>query len=370
MTFASSTSHHFEARQTAAESLRALTERGIKTAADKANERELLETVARHDRAAKDAIDNAASREREQAEEWRERNAFQAATPAGTVAIPTDKPNKRSALSADVLGVELRALDNAPQGDTFASTVLQGSDGTSKILARVQTFPFERAKGMVPVVPRVTASLSAEGASLADLGTLAAVAPFDSVKVSAFTTIDNDDLQDYPFADATLSAALASAIGERIDATLVTGGTDGTNTVPGFVAAGVTTAPTASLALVDVLTAIARVTDAGGTANAVLMSAQGKAAFLAANAGKLAGLELPEIIAIGKLEDGTAALDDASFIVADLSKVAVALRKNITVSMHTGEDTLYSIDAAGLVGTARVSGVVVANAAHVQVVTA
>ncbi|MFE9779274.1 phage major capsid protein [Streptomyces sp. NPDC005775] len=367
------TSHAIAVRDRAIADLKALTliaEGRELWASERARESELLATIARHDKAAKDAIDNAATRERAQAHDWTERNAFQGATPAGTVAIHADKPSRRSDLSAEIMGTEVRAYSDAPQGDTFSSTVLRGSDGTSKILGRVQTFEFERSKGMVPTVPRVTASLSAEGASLIDAVVSGNVAPFETVKVAAFTTVDRDDLQDYSFVDQALSDALSGGIGERIDVTLVAGGTDGVNTVSGFLDVGVSTAPTAALALVDMLTAVARVTDGGGTADVVFMSAQGKAAFLAANAGKLAGLDLPEIVAIGKLDDDMAAIDDDSFIVADLSKVAVAVRKTVDVSMHVAEESLYSTDTVALVGTARISGVVVANAAHVQIVSA
>lgn len=352
------------ARDKAVSKLRSLIQSGITTDADRVRERALLDEIARHDRAVMGAVGDAARSERERADNF----ANQARIGAGIMS-PVGTFEKRSALSADILGVELRALDNAPHGDTFASTVLRGSDGTSKILPRVEVFEFDSSKGMIPVVPRATASLSAEGASLADIAVSGAVAPFDTVKVAALTTVERDDLEDYPFVDGALSDALAGAIGERIDVTLIAGGTDGENTVSGFVDVGVTTAPTGSLALADVLSAVARVTDAGGTANAVFMSAQGKAAFLAANAGKLAGLDIPEIVTIGKLDDGTAALDDSSFVVADLSKVAVALRKKVSVSMHYGEDALFAVDGVGLVGTARVSGVSVANAGHVQVVT-
>ncbi|MFF6808615.1 phage major capsid protein [Streptomyces sp. NPDC012403] len=319
-------------------------------------EASLLATVRDNDAIVREAIENGA--------------AVQSQAEAGlNYRTQVDRSQRRDFREAKLFGRELR--DIAPgshEGDTFANITLAAAANGSKILGKVNVFPFSGSKGMVPVAPRATAQLTAPAGALADGNVPAMVAPFDVVKVTAYSTVDRDELQDYPFADSAIESALASAVGQRVDHVLTVGGTDGVTTVEGFTGAGTATAGTTvgTIELADVRNAVARVEDGGGNANALLMSPMGKAAFLTAYADRIGGL--PEIITIGKLGDGTAALNDFSFIAADLSTVGVAMRKDIEVTHVLEEPSLHKLDRVALLATARVGGVSLANAETVQVV--
>ncbi|MET8220634.1 phage major capsid family protein [Streptomyces hirsutus] len=347
------------AREGATDELRKLTTRAngrSLTAAEHARETALVETIRHHDAIVREAIANGA--------------AIAAQAEAGlTFRTSTEATNSRDLLDATLFGRELRNIDpGSHEGDTFANVTLAAAANGSKILGKVNVFPFAGSKGMVPVAPRATAQLTAPAGALVNGNVPVTVAPFDVVKVTAYTTIDRDDLQDYSFADPAIQTALASAVGQRIDHVLTIGGTDGVTTVEGFTGTGTeTTATTAgTIEIGDVRKAVARVEDGGGSANALIMSPLGKAAFLTAYADRIAGL--PEIITVGKLGDGSAALNDFSFIATDLSNVGVAMRKDIEVTHVLEEPSLHSLDRVALLATARVGGVSLANPDTVQVV--
>ncbi|MEV0689839.1 phage major capsid protein [Streptomyces sp. NPDC050388] len=347
------------AREAATDELRKLTARAngrSLTTAERARESVLVETIRHHDSIAREAIENGAS--------------IQSQAEAGlTFRTSTGATNSRDLLDATLFGRELRNIaPDSHEGDEFANVTLAAASNGSKLLGKVNVFPFAGSKGMVPVSPRATAQLTAPAGALADGNVPVTVAPFDVVKVTAYTTIDRDELQDYSFADPAIQTALASAVGQRIDHVLAIGGTDGVTTVEGFTGAGTATAANTAgtIEIGDVRNAVARVEDEGGNANALIMSPLGKAAFLTAYADRIGGL--PEIIAVGKLGDGTAALDGFSFIAADLTTVGVAMRKDIEVSYVFEEPSLHALDRVALLATARVGGVSLANPGTVQVV--
>ena len=85
-----------------------------------------------------------------------------------------------------------------------------------------------------------------------------------------------------------------------------------------------------------------------------------EAEFLASIDGALLA-KLPEIVAISSVPAETA-------IVAALENTAVAMRENLGVASATDHPYLLCKDQVALAGRARIGDVVVANAAHVQIV--
>jgi hypothetical protein len=353
-------------RDRAVDELRALITRGIHTDADRSKEDALLSQIAAADNGLRSAVSDAALAD------------------AGNLGIRTiDTFQRREVDDARLFGMRLgdvpemwvaRAADTIAE-DThtheFASVMLSQAPNGSKLLGLVNSFPFTRTRGMVPVSGRVTAQLVARNAVNPSQPYYdVRVATVETVKASAFVLTGRENLEDYPHAETAFERALLNSVGQRVDHVLVNGGTDGDVTVDGFLTAGITTAPATAgtIGLADVLDAVARVEDSGGSAGAVLMSPAGRAAFLAANAQAVGAGILPRIIVLPKLADGTAVLGDVSAVVFDPAQVGVAVRKDVELIKFDKQAALFNADKVALGARARVSGVALADSGHVQVI--
>lgn len=294
---------------------------------------------------------------------------------------PFDAPQNRSVTDARIFGVRIgdlpesewctRSADHIEDtGYETAPVMLASAKNGSRLIGRVTTFPFGRSRGLVPVAPRLTAFFQARNEALTPATPSVYVHPFDALKAAAVVTTVRENIEDWPHALPGIEAALIDAVGQRVDYLLVRGGSDGDTTVEGLLTAGVTTAPATAgtIVLSDVLNAVGRVTDAGATANAVLMSAQGKAKFVAANSQAVGAGILPEIIALPKLGDGTAIIADDVCIAVDLSAVAVAIRKDIEVTMTTTSPEVFMVDRVAVGARARIGSVTLGDAGHAQVI--
>lgn len=252
------------------------------------------------------------------------------------------------------------ALDALDTGNwNPAPIMLAEAPNGSQLLGRVQTFTHNSRRGYVPVVPQLSASITGRNDELqpAEL-TTGAIGVFDTVKIAALVKADHDDLQDYAQLEASLDAALLSALGAGVDDVIVNGGSDGDITVPGLMGLGTVTA--ASVSVASVLSALARVKTARVTPDTILMHPDTEAAFLGAIDGALLG-KLPEIVAIPSVPADTA-------IVAALGNTAVAMRENLGVASATDHPDLFKLDHVAFAGRARIGDVVVPNAAHVQII--
>lgn len=252
------------------------------------------------------------------------------------------------------------ALDALDTGNwNAAPAMLAEAPNGSQLLSRVQTFTHNSRRGYVPVVPQISASITGRNDELqpAELAT-GAIGVFDTVKIAAMMKADHDDLQDYAQLEASLDAALLSALGAEVDDVIVNGGTDGDITVAGLMGLGITTDSAVSVA--SILSALARVKTARVTPDTILMHPDTEAAFLGAIDGALLG-KLPEIVALPCIPADTA-------IVAALGNTAVAMRENLAVASATDHPDLFPRDQVAFAGRARLGDVVVANAAHVQIV--
>lgn len=354
------------ARERATNALVALTQRGIKTDADRNKETELLNDIARYD-----AVVSAEVR-RGAAFEFSRENG-------GRIYMPTDGTQRRELGDVKLLGTKLsdvgndmwstRSADGVEDtgGHAFADVMLSSAPNGSKLIGRVNAFRFAKTRGFVPIAPVIEAELVARNAAMTDAAVTTAVGSFDTVKPSAYTVLDRDELQDFPAAEATINAALLGAIGRKFDGVIVAGGTDGDITVPGILDAGVTTEATTAGTVVigDVLDAVARIEDASANPSALLMSPASRAKFLAANVANGSILDrLPEIITIGG-----GAIANGVFVVVDLASVAVSLRQDMELFKSIDAPQLWGADKVALAARARLSGVVLGDAAHAQVVS-
>ncbi|MFF8031724.1 phage major capsid protein [Streptomyces sp. NPDC016626] len=293
---------------------------------------------------------------------------------------PTDTTKRRDLDSAKLLGVQLGKVGNSawstrsadPVEDTHSyepvDVMLSAAPNGSKLLSRVNAFPFTKTRGFVPVAPVLNAELQPRNEPTVDASTGVLIGTFDTVKPAAYVVVDRDELQDYAFAESTINAALLGAVGRAADKVIVAGGTDGDVTVPGLLDEGTSTAGTVSggVGVDDVLNAVGRVEDASGTASLMLMSPSAKAAFITRAASTYGANildRLPEIVSI------PGAFSDGSAVVADMAQVAIALRQNFELFKSIDEPTLWGVDKVALAARARLSGVVVPSASLVQIVT-
>ncbi|MBX4176402.1 phage major capsid family protein [Streptomyces geysiriensis] len=328
-------------------------------------EARLLTEFEHHDGALRGLVGNAVETERDAAD-------FNHIVSLGARQRPDDVA-KRSFDSVRVLGMPVDrsetfsfversadALDALDTGNWNAAPVmLAEAPNGSQLLGRVQTFTHNSTRGYVPVVPQLQASIEGRNDEIQP-GTIetGAIGTFETMKVSAMVKADHDDLQDYPQLEASIDAALLSALGAKVDDVIVNGGTDGDVTVPGLLGLGTVTA--AAVDAAGVLGALARVKTARAVPDTLLMHPDTEAAFLGAIDGALLA-KLPEIVAIPSVPADTA-------IVAALGNTAVAMRENLGVATATEHPELFYKDQVALAGRARIGDVVVANAAHVQIV--
>ncbi len=358
---------HFAKREAATAKLTALQAKygsNLPAGAKDAEER-LLSEIAEHDAAVRGLVGSAVEIERDSAD-------FNNLVSLGARQRPDDVA-KRSFDDVRVLGMRVsraesfsfveRSADALDALDTDnwkpAPIMLAEAPNGSQLLARVQTFVHNSARGYVPVIPQLQASIEGRNDELQP-GTIVTglIGTFETVKVAAMVKVDRDNLQDYPQLEVSLDAALLSALGAGVDDVIVSGGTDGDITVPGLLDLGTVTA--AAISVASVLGAVARVKTARAVPDTILMHPDTEAAFLGAIDGALLG-KLPEIVAIPSVPADTA-------IVAALGNTAVAMRENLGVASATDQRDLYYHDQVAFAGRARIGDVVVANAAHVQIV--
>ncbi|CAL9506410.1 phage major capsid family protein [Streptomyces sp. enrichment culture] len=249
------------------------------------------------------------------------------------------------------------AIDNATWNP--APVMLAEAPNGSALLGRIQAFPFGSRRGYAPIVPQLTAAVAGRNEPLG-VGAIenGEVATFDTVKVAAYVKAQHDDVMDYPQLDASIDAAILSALGAGVDDLIINGGADADVTVNGLMDVGTSTV--AALDTAGVLGAIARVKAARATPDAIVVHPDTEAALLGAIDGALLA-KLPEFVALPSVPADTV-------IVASLSNVGVALRENLQVASATHHPELFSADQIAFAGRARVGDVVVANAAHVQIV--
>ncbi|MEU6334858.1 phage major capsid protein [Streptomyces cellulosae] len=328
-------------------------------------EERLLSEIAEHDAAVRSLVGDAVAHERDATD-------FNHMVAMGARQRPDDVA-RRSLADVHVLGMPVQrtetfsfversadAIDALDTGNWKAAPVmLAEAPNGSQLLGRVQTFTHNSTRGYVPVIPQLQASITGRNDELQpDTLTTGKIGTFETLKVTAMVKADHDELQDYPQLEATLDAALLSALGYSVDDVIVNGGSDGDITVPGLMGLGTVTDSDVTVA--SVLGAVARVKSARAVPDTILMHPDTEAAFLGAIDGALLA-KLPEIVAIPSVPADVA-------IVAALSNTAVAMRENLGVASATDHPDLFYKDQVALAGRARIGDVVVANAAHVQIV--
>ncbi|KOX01132.1 hypothetical protein ADK65_10515 [Streptomyces sp. NRRL B-1140] len=328
-------------------------------------EARLLSEIAEHDAAVRGLVGSAVETERDSAD-------FNNLVSLGARQRP-DGVQRRALEGVRVLGMPLvradgfvfaersaDALDALDTGNWNAVPVmLAAAPNGSQLLGRVQTFTHNSTRGYVPIVPQLTAAVAGRNEPMGpgDLEN-GEIGIFETVKVAAYVKTARDEIQDYPQLEASIDAALLSALGAGVDDLIISGGTDGDVTVNGLMDVGIST--TGAVDVASVLGAVARVKTARVLPDTILMHPDTEAAFLGAIDGALLA-KLPEIVAIPSVPADTA-------IVASLASVAVGMRENLGVASATDHPDLFKLDQVGFAGRARVSDVVVANAAHVQIV--
>ncbi|WP_318208001.1 hypothetical protein [Streptomyces sp. SJL17-1] len=219
-------------RESATEELRKLVERGIRTDADRQREDTLLTEVRDADNAVREAVSNGVHHEDQRA--------------AGVFfRTPGDAVAKRSLADVRIFGTafaEMREADYvADTSSVPAAAMLAAAPNGSKLLGRLNAFPFSKTRGAVPVAPRVTADLQPRNEPIADVAVPVTVGSFNTAKPAAITRIARDSLTDYPAAEKSIEAALLSGVGQRVDWTLVNGALADDETVLGLLDVGVTT---------------------------------------------------------------------------------------------------------------------------------
>ncbi|MGW3551070.1 phage major capsid family protein [Streptomyces griseoincarnatus] len=328
-------------------------------------EERLLSEIAEHDNALRGLVGDAVETDKRAA-------YVNSVVAVGADHLP-DEVAKRSFSDVRVLGMPLartetfsfveRSADAIDAIDTAnwkpAPIMLAEAPNGSQLLGRVQTFTHNSTRGYVPVVPQLQASITGRSTELLpDTLTTGAIGTFETVKVMAMVKADHDNLQDYPQLEASIDAALLAALGAGVDDVIVNGGSDGDITVPGLMGLGTVTDSAVTVA--SVLGAVAQVKSARAVPDTILMHPDTEAAFLASIDGALLA-KLPEIVAIPSVPADTT-------IVAALGNTAVAMRENLGVASATDHPELFYKDQVALAGRARIGDVVVANAAHVQIV--
>ncbi|MFE4250791.1 phage major capsid protein [Streptomyces sp. NPDC056910] len=360
-------SEHIAKRDAATKKLNALqTKYGVNLPAGaRETEERLLSDIEKHDAAVRALVGNAVETQRDAAD-------FNHMVSLGARQRP-DSVQERARGDVRILGMPVErtetfsfversvdALDALDTGNWNAAPVmLAEAPNGSQLLARVQTFTHNSTRGYVPVIPQLQASITGRNDELQpDTVTTGTIGTFETLKIAAMVKADVDHTRDYPQLEASIDAALLSALGYGVDDVIVNGGTDGDITVPGLMGLGVVT--TAAVSVASVLGALARVKSARAVPDTILMHPDTEAVFLAAIDGALLA-KLPEIVAIPSVPADTA-------IAAALGNTAVAMRENLGVASATDHPELFSKDQIALAGRARIGDVVVANAAHVQIV--
>ncbi|MFJ2812699.1 HK97 family phage prohead protease [Streptomyces sp. NPDC087294] len=289
--------------------------------------------------------------------------------PPRMAGIVTDDDAKRSRDEIKLFGRSLSETRDADwidaEGTAYAPEVLSAAGKGSRLIERVSSFPFKRQRGYVPIAPRVTAVLQPRNEAATFIQNEVTAPDFQAVKVSAMVSIDKDTLSDVPPTETATNTALAAAVGQRMDYVLINGGTDGDVTVTGMIADGHTTTVTA-IDFDSLADAIARIEDSGGQATAVV----GRPSDIAGIKKKVDGTKLdkiPELISIPDLADGTVGIPAGTVLVADLSSVAVALRKNLEIFKTEAAPEAFERDRVFIAGRSRISSVTLADTARVQV---
>ncbi|MFJ7627910.1 hypothetical protein ACIQZN_15580 [Streptomyces sp. NPDC097595] len=366
---------HLAQRDAATAKLRALSDRygANMPAGARDTERRLLAEIARLDGAVSDAVGAAAADERAARADERAVRTELAVIGARSFA---DAGERRSREQVRVLGVPIRlsadtmaytersadALDALDTGNLVAAPVMLAEvPAGSQLLDKVQQFTFRSQRGYVPLVPALEGRVLGRNEELMPNElTHGTVEWYETVKVAAMVRADFDQITDYPQYEAATDAALLSALGRAVDAVLINGGDDGDVQVPGMLEAGVTTS--GAVDGPSVLGALARCKVAGAVPDALIMHPLTEAELIDTISDAVAA-KLPEIIALPAVAEGT-------IVAASLANVAVAMRENLDVGSSTQHPELFAKDQVALSGRARVGGVVLANPAHVQVVTA
>ncbi|MFJ1579215.1 HK97 family phage prohead protease [Streptomyces sp. NPDC088182] len=289
--------------------------------------------------------------------------------PAGISGILTDDDAKRTRDEIKLFGRVLAQTREADwingEASEYAPAILSAAGKGSKLIEKVATFPFTRQRGYVPVAPKVTAELQPRNEAATFIENEVTAPTFQAVKVTAMVSIDRDTLTDVPPTETAINTSLAAAVGQRIDHTLINGGTDGDVTVSGMLADGTSTTVTA-IGFDEITDAVARIQDSGGEAVAVI----GRPSAIAAILKKVDGSKLdrlPELVAIPDLADGTVGIPTNTVLVADLDSVSVALRKNLEIFRTETAPEAFERDRVFIAGRSRIGSVVLADAARVQV---
>ncbi|MEV5514464.1 phage major capsid protein [Streptomyces flaveolus] len=358
---------HIAKREAATNKLKALEAKygANMPAGARETEERLLFEIAQNDAAVRALVGNAVETERDAAD-------FNHMVSLGARQRPDDV-QERSRGDVRVLGMPVQrtetfsfversadALDALDTGNWNAAPImLAEAPNGSQLIGRVQTFTHNSTRGYVPVVPQLQARITGRNDELQP-GTIAtgAIGTFETLKIAAMVKADVDDTRDYPQLEASIDAALLSALGYGVDDVIVNGGTDGDVTVPGLMGLGTVT--DAAVSVASVLGALARVKTARAVPDTLLMHPDTEAAFLGAIDGALLA-KLPEIVAIPSVPADTA-------IAAALGNTAVAMRENLGVASATDHPELFGKDQVAFAGRARIGDIVVANAAHVQIV--
>lgn len=349
----------FAAREKATDDLRKLTQRGIRTDADRQREDVLLHDIARRDKAVKDAV-NAAVRMDEQ-------------TNSDTVFRSIVEHAERDRDQIYFFGKrlsELRSLDFVDAEDNRPIDLILSAGGRgSRMLDKLTSFTFDKANGYIPVKPAVTASVQPRNVAQA-----AAEAPMRSilvrsVKVSAVVAPSNESLADVPSQDGAVRESLAEAVGQRIDHVVFNGANDGDHEVTGLLADGTpATYAAAGISYDPLADAVAEIETAGGIATGMFAHPKTAAAIRkAVDADRLS--KLPELTVLPPLADGTPVLPEGTIVILDADSVAVGIRKAFEIAGTDTMEEAYKADRTFLAGRARVSGVNVANALRVRVLT-
>ncbi|MFF1898607.1 phage major capsid protein [Streptomyces sp. NPDC058206] len=356
MTLADIASDAIARREYAVKQLRNLDRNGKP---DTAREAELLATIAATDNAIREAVDNAAAVENQKA------HGVAYASPIGT--------SKRTRDHRAVFGMNLRefgdgefiaigGLDNEPVAQT-----LSAAGKGSRLLPLVNAYPFDKFKGYVPVAPPVTAHVQPRNEADDFLAGLVSAELPEVIKVTAAMSVDNDNFVDVPATEGLLNSSLLAAVGQRSDHVIVNGGTDGDVTVPGLLTDGISTVTTVdAFTAVELFAAVARVQESGADATAIVGNPADIAAVLGAIDGTKVPL-LPPFVALPNLEDGTAIVPTGTLIVADLSSVAVGIRRKPEVLKSENSPDAHDRDLTLVAARARLTGPVLPRTDRVQV---
>ncbi|WHM37403.1 HK97 family phage prohead protease [Streptomyces sp. BPTC-684] len=256
-------------------------------------------------------------------------------------------------------------FDLNANGDIEAPILLSAAGRGSRLIERVQAFQFSGHHGYVPVTPKITARIQGRRSEQAPIPVPIPIPHVTTVKPSVIVKADNDDLVDIPATAKALESALLAAVGARIDDVIVNGASDEDAKVPGMLEAGTTT-QVASLSYDVLVDTVSRVEESGGSADTILGNPATTAAIRKGVEGaRLA--QLPTLISLPPLADGTAILPTGTAIVADLGSVAVALRDKPEVTLSEHETDAFFTDSTLFRGRARISGVTLADPGRVQI---